>query len=175
MYAAIVERSNGRVFMGEVRSGKRYRRGVSTSIDGTVYEGQFSEDVRHGYGTLTRASRRYAGQWDAGMMSGAGVLSESDGGEYEGLVYSGRRSGAGIQRESDGSVYSGEFFGGERHGIGRLRRRGMVYGVWEEDASWDGGRLVRPLWDAPLAVLCRASQAADVRNPTRAETDGLAA
>ena len=48
------------------------------------------------------------------------IISQSDGGKYEGELKDGKRHGQGTYTYSDGGKYEGEFKNGERHGQGIL-------------------------------------------------------
>lgn len=62
--------------------------GVMRCKNKFVYEGDFYENLRHGYGELNefRINQAYKGQW-----------------------YFGKRHGQGVQRYADGSTYTGTF------------------------------------------------------------------
>ena len=52
--------------------------------DGSVFRGEWSEDLRHGQGTLTTASSdTYTGQWAEDNFEGDGLFCWLNGNKYE--------------------------------------------------------------------------------------------
>lgn len=74
----------------------------------------------------------YSGEWLAGRMHGAGILTAADGEVYEGTFVEGRRSGSGILKKPDGSSYEGQWKDDVYHGEGKYKSpKGNLYeGVW---------------------------------------------
>ncbi len=61
---------------------------------------------------------------------GAGILSEEDGGIYEGEFHKNQRHGEGLQIYGSGDQYDGDWVAGKRHGQGMLRcASGTIYDV----------------------------------------------
>ena len=58
---------------------------MMTYPDGRIYEGQWVEDSREGFGTLTYpgVSRQYAGDWEADRRDGYGVMLYGQDSSYE--------------------------------------------------------------------------------------------
>ena len=56
-----------------------------TYPDGRIYEGQWVEDSREGFGTLTYpgVSRQYAGEWETDRRDGYGVMLYGRDSSYE--------------------------------------------------------------------------------------------
>ncbi len=67
--------------------------------DGTMvlwsYEGEFRNDVMHGYGIEHKGSTVYAGEFVAGLKEGRGRMVWSNGNVYDGQWQRGRMSGEG--------------------------------------------------------------------------------
>lgn len=60
--------------------------GVGKEINRTIYEGQFKNDVYHGFGRQIYSNGNfYIGQWVDGKRSGWGKLVDRQGRVYEGL------------------------------------------------------------------------------------------
>ena len=63
--------SDGSMYEGEWKNGKRHGSGTFRSISGDVYEGQFQQDRRHGFGKLrTSTGITYEGSWKLGIKDG---------------------------------------------------------------------------------------------------------
>lgn len=90
-------------YRGLHRCGKRHGYGVMVFSDGTVYEGQWADDMRMGYGTLRcPTDYLYRGWWTGGLMCGQGVCRWADGSEYAGAFEDGKPCGAGVYVRCDG-------------------------------------------------------------------------
>ncbi len=77
---------------------KRY-----TYPDGTVYEGEWEEGKRHGYGVWSRPDgTRYAGEWTDDRPHGEGTLTAPDGSMYSGHWKRGKKNGRGVLIYPDG-------------------------------------------------------------------------
>lgn len=74
--------STGETLTGEWVDDMLTGPGKSVRDDGTVYEGDFLDGVRHGFGTLTPggdSAGRYEGAWVAGRRHGRGRIELPDG------------------------------------------------------------------------------------------------
>ncbi|GMG16640.1 unnamed protein product [Phytophthora fragariaefolia] len=115
---------NGDVYEGEFKEGCRDGFGIFTERStGCTYEGHWVQDVRHGSGVLTSGPKDfiYDGTWENDQRSGYGHCVISGGRE----TYSGQWSenvfhGIGKYTDAEGSVYEGEFVHGKKHGVGKL-------------------------------------------------------
>lgn len=129
--------------------------------DGSMYEGQVVDGIRHGEGTYKSGSDQYTGQWEADQQHGKGKQTWNDGRSYEGQFSRGRFSGIGkMSWQSakgtmtyegeyvddlkhgngkfcwpDGRVYEGDWLRGKRHGRGAFITAKGEYkiGHWAED------------------------------------------
>eukprot|EP00996_Jenningsia_fusiforme_P001244 NODE_2138_length_1282_cov_38.693431_g1945_i0.p1 GENE.NODE_2138_length_1282_cov_38.693431_g1945_i0~~NODE_2138_length_1282_cov_38.693431_g1945_i0.p1 ORF type:complete len:394 (+),score=67.74 NODE_2138_length_1282_cov_38.693431_g1945_i0:49-1182(+) len=104
--------------------------------DGTHYEGEFSDNRRHGHGTLLQEGLRYVGGFCRHKFHGEGLLELSNGDVMEGEFEMGLLSGRGMMRTGIGEEYEGFFASGKRHGQGRfsVASLGFTYdGLWAAD------------------------------------------
>lgn len=129
--------------------------------DGSMYEGQVVDGIRHGEGTNKSGSDQYTGQWEADQQHGTGKQTWNDGRSYEGQFSRGRFSGLGKMAWQsakgimtyegeyvedlkhgngkfcwpDGRVYEGDWLRGKRHGRGAFITAKGEYkiGHWAED------------------------------------------
>jgi len=86
---------------------------------GCVYEGDFFEGVRQGYGIETYNNGvRYEGEFDDCFPNGKGTLIYTDGSSYEGEVDTGLGNGKGTFIYPDGDKLTGEFRDGRPVGEG---------------------------------------------------------
>jgi len=97
-------------------NGRRHGDGVYQSADGmTMYEGQWSEGKRHGFGRLTfdaSGDSYYEGQWVNGCKHGEGKQMWPSGNSYSGQWSFGKMYGHGTMIWCDGGAreqYSGNW------------------------------------------------------------------
>ncbi|CAN0492568.1 unnamed protein product, partial [Hapterophycus canaliculatus] len=62
--------SSGQTYVGEWADGLRSGFGTYTLADGTVFEGFFRKDRKHGAGTLRRGSQVTSQVWENGKLVG---------------------------------------------------------------------------------------------------------
>lgn len=91
-------------------------KGVLTTKNGYIYDGEFYDDKFHGFGKLI-----------------------SPNGEYNGEFNNGRKSGTGIFKWKDGSYYEGEYKNDQKHGKGKYvsADRKTVH-----DGQWRNGKFI---------------------------------
>ncbi|KAG3024836.1 hypothetical protein PC121_g2241 [Phytophthora cactorum] len=115
---------NGDVYEGEFKDGYRHGFGIFTErATGSTYEGQWVRDLRHGSGVLTSGSKDfiYDGAWDTDERCGYGHCVISGGREtYSGQWKRNAFHGTGKYTDAEGNIYEGEFVQGKKHGVGKL-------------------------------------------------------
>nr|CAH7714838.1 unnamed protein product [Callosobruchus chinensis] len=119
---------NGDTYVGEWQDDKRTGKGVKKTYQNQrLYEGDFVDSVRHGFGVLADKipgidvyELYYVGEWFKGMMEGFGRWVLKGKGLYLGEFHRGKRHGYGKMWFEDGSYYEGEWIKGKRHGQGML-------------------------------------------------------
>ena len=81
---------DGDEYIGNWQYDERHGQGTENYADGNVYIGQFKGNDRHGYGTYTwdpdgdLGGRNYVGDWEDGVIHGAGVYTLASGETYDG-------------------------------------------------------------------------------------------
>ncbi len=112
--------SNGNVYEGDFKEGKRHGKGVLTYADGDVYKGEFYLGKRHGKGIMHCADGDvYEGNYKNNIMDGQFIIRFANGDVYEGgIIDNGTKSGYSIYRFKDGGVYKGDYRNGEWNGYG---------------------------------------------------------
>jgi hypothetical protein len=111
---------NGKSFDGQFEK-DNFRIGIMREVDGTVFTGQFINDVIVGIGTKVIPNKsRYQGQFLNGVINGEGTLTKNDGEIYEGVFVHGMLQGEG-KWSSELFEYVGEFDKNLPHGNGSLR------------------------------------------------------
>lgn len=122
-------------FSGKMVKGKRVGKGHMVYSDSSMYEGDWVNDLRCGYGTYSCREYSYIGTWDKDMPNGQGCKSFANGIEYKGSFVDSMYSGEGTMKYADGSVYVGTWAYGERSGSGTLNNKdGSSYvGEWKSD------------------------------------------
>jgi len=87
--------------------------------DGSVFEGQVLEGMRHGYGEQKWVDGiKYTGYWENDNMSGKGKLEYPNGDIYDCYWVNNKAKGFGELVRADGSRYRGEWEDDRPHGEG---------------------------------------------------------
>ena len=129
---------NGDVYEGEWKNGKKHGYGIITYSNGTEYEGEWKNGKMNGQGKLTSLNGTlYQGEWENDIINGKGKLTYN-GTEYEGEWKNGKRDGQGKMTYKNGDVYEGEWKNDEQNGYGKMTySNGDVYeGVWKDDKPY---------------------------------------
>ena len=108
-------------------------------LDGGYYEGDFSYNDPHGYGTHVYASgNKYEGYYKNGQPEGEGKYSWLDESSYSGSWKNGDYDGYGVFKYSDGDTYEGFFESDQKHGKGKMTYAdGSIY-----EGDWVNGEIV---------------------------------
>lgn len=114
--------------------------GKFTWSDGSWYEGEVKEGLRHGVGTYqcTSTPSTYCGDWKNGMRDGKGRLTHGKEGNsfvYDGDWKNNYREGFGLLSYPSGNQYGGQWKSDKKHGIGRMQWtsfRQVYDGEWKE-------------------------------------------
>ena len=86
--------------------------------DGSIYEGEWSEDFRNGKGKMTYFNRQrhyYDGDWNKDKRHGKGIYYDGNY-NYDGEWLEDLKHGEGILK-SNGDKYYGKWINNEKHGI----------------------------------------------------------
>ncbi|KAG8340401.1 putative MORN repeat [Trypanosoma vivax] len=123
-YGTLIQANNDK-YVGEVRNSVRHGVGELTTAHG-VYTGTWCNGKREGSGRQTYADSGsfYEGQWSENMRHGRGLLLYPNGDLYDGMWCRGKRHGKGSMGWKAGGnhfveVYEGEWCDGIPHGHGR--------------------------------------------------------
>ena len=102
---------------------RRHGLGKFTSASGDVYEGQWSEDKRHGLGDcrFVQTGGFFDGGWSNDLFHGFGIFTMGVDEVYTGEWVTGKRCGTGEQKYANGDVYSGAWASDCRKGLGSFR------------------------------------------------------
>lgn len=115
------------------KSGKKNGKGIYRWNNGSIYDGEYRNDLRHGHGRFMWANgESYTGDYRNDERTGKGIYLWPDGSRYEGDFLSGMRHGRGIFTSTSGVIYEGEWFDDSQHGAGTL--------------TYPDGRIVRGIW-----------------------------
>lgn len=102
--------SDGSVYEGDTQDFMRHGNGRLTYADGSVYRGGFKNDRFDGQGELRRADGSgYSGSYTDGLYDGQGRLTFSGGGGYVGGFSLGEMSGKGKLTYANGDFFEGRF------------------------------------------------------------------
>ncbi|KAH3723235.1 2-isopropylmalate synthase [Pelomyxa schiedti] len=105
--------------------------------DGSVYDGMWHRDKRHGQGVMQNKAKGYIydgmGSWDNGKRSGHGIDTKANGDKYNGEWAAGKREGVGLMEWGEtGEYYIGKWMNDMQAGNGEMRmKNGDVHmGEW---------------------------------------------
>jgi TPR repeat protein len=127
--------SDGHVFDGEWRHGKRSGKGKYTRPNGECFQGEWSDEPLMISGVYTwPSSQEYQGEFQRGLFHGQGVLSYSNGEVYQGEWCNGCKEGRGKMSWPGGKFYQGEFRNGKFHGKGTMTIPGgdLLVALWDD-------------------------------------------
>jgi len=123
----------------------------SQYADGSSFEGQYRESIKHGHGLHRFGDASfYEGQYIEGVFEGNGLYVFANGAQYNGEWVGGTNQGRGAFRYADGYVFNGEWRANAWHGIGTLTHPcGM-----SEVGHYDSGAMVSDgvRWNAPVGL-----------------------
>ena len=101
---------DGSIYEGDFYQNMRHGKGKIKYADGTFYEGDFKHNRIEGFGKFTGLNHRYEGSWIDGKMQGAG----------KSIWYG--------EDDEETEVYEGQYENGLKHGKGEYRwRNGKVF------------------------------------------------
>lgn len=102
-------------YVGEIENGKANGKGFGFWTTGSIYDGQWKENLRHGKGEFTWADgEKYQGEFAEDQREGFGIYYWKNGERYEGQWKEDRRNGEGTLYDSKGKVkYSGKWVNDE--------------------------------------------------------------
>ena len=120
---------DGTIYKGEFLDNMCHGKGVMTWPDGSKFEGEFCKGKRK-KGTLTFPDGTiYKGDFLDNMFHGKGVMTLPNGSKFEGEFCKGGRK-KGTYTYPDGSIYEGEYLDNLRHGKGVM--------TWTNGSKFEG-------------------------------------
>jgi hypothetical protein len=136
--------SNGDIFEGEFKNGKKYGHGKYMYKNGDVYEGEYKDGEKHGHGKCVyKNGDVYEGEYKDGKKYGHGKCVYKNGDVYEGEYKDDKKHGYGKYVCKNGDVYKGEFKNDKLQGHGKyMYKNGDVYeGGWKNNYMDGHGKL----------------------------------
>jgi hypothetical protein len=127
--------TDGTIYEGDCKSGRRHGNGTCIYADGSRYEGQWKDDMTHGKGKITYpVGESYEGDWMYNDYYGKGTFCYADGTRYVGGWENNRRHGRGTFIYANGEWYSGEWKYDNRDGTGTFSYADGSYyeGQWKD-------------------------------------------
>lgn len=107
---------------------------------GDLYEGEFADDNREGFGTYVFGTGGYyEGEWLQNKRVGKGIMKFSDGSKYIGEWKRNKRDGSGVFFSLDAKgnevvEYCGEWQNNKRNGVGIVKEDSdILITLWEND------------------------------------------
>ena len=138
---------DGSRYEGEWQNNMRHGKGILTWPDGARYEGEWRNDLAHGKGAfIWPDGSHYMGEWQSDKKHGKGALTWSNGSRYEGEWQNNMRHGEGTLIWPDGERYVGQWRSDKKHGRGTyIWLDGKHYeGEWRGDKKHGKGVLTWP-------------------------------
>ncbi|XP_036442350.1 ankyrin repeat and MYND domain-containing protein 1 [Colossoma macropomum] len=109
----------GRSCMTHAVRSKRAGAGEQRWTDGSIYRGEFVDDLKQGGGVFTWANgETYEGSFYKDYRHGSGTYSWPDGSRFTGKFYLNRKEGYGVHVFPDGTTFEGLYHADERFGPG---------------------------------------------------------
>jgi hypothetical protein len=85
--------TNGEIYEGHWSQNLRHGRGIQTWTNGRKYEGEFARDVVEGHGVYTLADgRQYEGRWVGGKLHGEAIFKKEGQDDRRGVWENGNRT-----------------------------------------------------------------------------------
>ena len=171
-------------YKGTMQDGIRAGKGKLTWADGSFYEGEFANGLRHGFGLYQLAppvratktvsgvsARSYEGEWSNGQKHGRGKEIWPDGDTIVGQFRQGHAHGMCTMVTRSGR-YEGMFSEGVRCGKGTFEwHNGSLYeGEWKENRMWGEGKFVSSdnrIYEGSWVQGVREGQGAEITNEER--------
>ena len=128
-----INKDNKRVeYFGDVVDFKKNGKGEEVCEDEYRYTGEFSNDLKHGYGKIEffENDETYEGHFEKGEINGKGLYTWGNGEQYKGTFLNGIKHGKGVYTWPDGCRYIGEYNKGIREGKGKY--------IWEDGRVFSG-------------------------------------
>mmetsp|Transcript_42238 Transcript_42238/g.108766 ORF Transcript_42238/g.108766 Transcript_42238/m.108766 type:complete len:242 (-) Transcript_42238:35-760(-) len=111
--------SNGDVYKGMVRDGKKHGKGLYDFSSGTIYQGEWKNNKMSGLGAMYYENgATYEGEWDNGMREGLGRFVFANGTLYTGSFHRNNFHGWGVYLRKTGYLCQGEWKMNEFFGKG---------------------------------------------------------
>ena len=142
---------DGSSFNGFYLAGKK-KHGKFLWKNGNYYEGEFSEDLFHGFGTYQwRGQQKYEGNWKKGKMNGKGKITYVDGSYYDGEFCDGIKCGKGIYFWNKDRYYEGEWKDDKQNGYGTYYKKGII-----SKGFWINGKIFSDCHSLNNSFICKA-------------------
>lgn len=123
----------GTSYDGEFSGNYLHGFGTCTGVDGSVYKGSWRMNTQHGIGRKEYQNLDdYDGCWKEGIREGSGRYAWSNGNYYIGNWKKGKMDGRGVMKWFNGDLFDGFWLNGVRHGSGcyRFSDGSYYFGTW---------------------------------------------
>lgn len=148
----IIRYANKDVYIGYLHESQPHghgelKKGHISSQAASIYTGEWSNGVKHGYGVLDEIAKgeKYLGMWQNNSRHGPGMVVTMNGVYYEGNFHQNKLTGYGLMMFEDKTYYEGELgVGGTFAGKGSLHYPsgdtidGNFTGNWEDGIKING-------------------------------------
>ena len=117
----VIQEQNGQLvwpdrskYYGDIsKEGSRHGMGVMIYANGSEYRGMYQNNQKCGFGKYTENGSCYEGQFLNDLRHGEGVLSFQDGSSFKGTFMNDQMHGFGIFTSANGKIEKGEWVNGE--------------------------------------------------------------
>jgi hypothetical protein len=123
-----IEYLDGSIYQGQAIDNIKHGKGKLTLPGGSIYEGDFFNDLYHGYGILSMSNNTvYKGEFFEGMQCGKGTLFLNYNEYYEGTWKNNMKNGIGKEVYQDQSYYEGGYLDNKKHFKGKFFKSNGAY------------------------------------------------
>ncbi|XP_061820753.1 MORN repeat-containing protein 3-like [Nerophis lumbriciformis] len=132
---------SGALYNGEWKFGKHEGHGIYSALQPDTktyamqYCGEWKNGMKHGHGSFFYANAVYEGEWSEDNRSGWGRMCYKNGDVYEGEWLRDNEHGTGVLQFASGNWYEGSWKNGKKSGHGKFyyADKGLIYeGLWVE-------------------------------------------
>ncbi|KAG2456091.1 RS10B protein, partial [Polypterus senegalus] len=130
----------GHTYQGDFVMNVPMGQGIYSWLDGSIYDGEVKDGMRHGLGTYTGGIKpvSYIGNWVCGKRHGKGTMyyNREKTSWYQGDWVNNIKEGWGTRRYQSGSIYEGQWQNNVRHGEGTMK---WLATHDQYSGQWDNG------------------------------------
>ena len=119
---------DGSIYEGEIKNGLRHGYGILTNENGDLYQGNWANDKREGKCFEIKNGDTFEGFYINDIRNGKCIINYKNGDKFEGILVNGMKEGYGIQTDFEKqSEYKGDFKNNLFEGNGEIITKNGYY------------------------------------------------